>query len=62
MAKISPLTFVKQVRQEVKKISWPTRGETVTTSIMVVIICIIVALFLMAVDGVLASLIQLILG
>ena len=27
MAKISPLQFFRQVRQEVKKVTWPTRKE-----------------------------------
>jgi preprotein translocase subunit SecE len=37
MAKTSPGEFVRQVRVETAKVSWPTRRETITTTIMVLI-------------------------
>ena len=50
MAKISPALFVKQVRQEVAKVTWPTRRETSTSTIMVLIMVVVAALFFLAVD------------
>ena len=62
MAKTSPGEFVRQVRQEVSKVTWPTRKETVVTSIMVFIMVIIMALFFLGVDQVLSTLVSWILG
>ena len=52
MAKTSPGEFIRQVRAETAKVHWPTRKETVTTAIMVMIMTLILALFFFAVDGV----------
>ncbi|MBI07712.1 MAG: preprotein translocase subunit SecE, partial [Rhodospirillaceae bacterium] len=37
MFKATPIDFLRQVRQEVSKVTWPTRRETVTSTIMVII-------------------------
>ncbi len=59
MAKPSVGEFVRQVRQEVGKVTWPTRKETTQSVIMVFIMVAIAALFFFAVDIVLAWLVQL---
>ena len=46
----NPLQFISQVRAEVGKITWPTRREVVTTSIMVVIFTALLATFFSLVD------------
>ena len=43
MAKISPIQFFRQVKQEIKKVTWPTRKEVMQTSIMVIILVAIAA-------------------
>ena len=35
MAKISPIQFFRQVKQEVKKVTWPTRKEMINYSLVV---------------------------
>ncbi len=50
MAKVNPILFMRQVKQEVKKVTWPTKKEAVQTSIMVLVIVSIVAAFFFAVD------------
>ena len=30
MAKVSPIQFFRQVKQEVKKVTWPTRKDAAT--------------------------------
>ena len=50
MAKISPMQFFRQVKQEIKKVTWPTRKEVVQTSIMVIVIVAIAAAFFFVVD------------
>ncbi|NNE84362.1 MAG: preprotein translocase subunit SecE [Alphaproteobacteria bacterium] len=58
MAKPSVGEFVRQVRQEVGKVTWPTRQETIQSVIMVFVMVAIAALFFFAVDVVLAWLVQ----
>ncbi|MGB7286413.1 MAG: preprotein translocase subunit SecE, partial [Salaquimonas sp.] len=53
-SKSNPFTFLQQVRQEIAKVTWPTRRETVTTTIMVFIMIILAAIFFLAVDQVLS--------
>ena len=50
MAKTSPAEFVRQVRQEVTKVTWPTRKETTTTTILVFVMVFIAATFFFTVD------------
>ena len=62
MAKTSPAQFVRQVRQEIAKISWATRRETGTATLTVFVMVTIAALFFLLVDMVLSSGVQLVLG
>jgi preprotein translocase subunit SecE len=59
MAKPSVGEFVRQVRQEVGKVTWPTRKETIQSVIMVFVMVAVAAFFFFAVDVVLAWLVQL---
>ena len=52
MAKVSPGEFIRQVRAETAKVVWPTRKETVTTGIMVMIMTSMLAIFFFGVDSV----------
>ncbi len=59
MAKMTnPGTFVRQVRQETAKVTWPTRRETIVTTIMVLIMTTILSLFFLGVDQVLGRIVQ----
>ncbi|MGH1481446.1 MAG: preprotein translocase subunit SecE [Geminicoccales bacterium] len=62
MAKVSPAQFVREVRQEMAKVTWPTRKELITTTAMVFIMAILAAIFFFSVDQVISWVIQLILG
>ena len=62
MARTSPFEFIQQVRTEVAKVTWPTRRETVITTVMVLAMSIAVALFFLAADWVLSNVVTLILG
>ena len=62
MAKISPLQFFRQVKQEVKKVTWPTRKEVTGTSTMVIILVAIATLFFFFVDQILGWVVQIILS
>lgn len=60
--KVSPALFVRQVKQEASKITWPSRAETMQGTIAVVVICVILAVFLFVVDSVFAGIIHKIIG
>lgn len=62
MAKTNPIDFIKQVRGEARKITWPTRQETTVSTIMVFIMVFISAVFLYFADQIIAWLIRLIMG
>ncbi len=62
MAKISPGQYVREVRQEISKVTWPTRKETVVTTIAVFIMVTLAAIFFLIIDQILAWLVSLILG
>ncbi|MDD5393396.1 MAG: preprotein translocase subunit SecE [Thiothrix sp.] len=47
------LTFMKDSRLEVRKMVWPTRTETIQTTLMVMVIVLILSIFLWGVDSLL---------
>ncbi len=53
MAKTNPIEFLQQVRQEAGKITWPTRNETLVTTMMVLIMVALASLFFLGVDAIL---------
>ncbi len=53
MAKTNPLEFLQEVRQETRKVTWPSRRETMITTIMVMIMVVLAAGFFLVVDAVL---------
>jgi preprotein translocase subunit SecE len=62
MARTSPAQFVRQVRQEVSRVSWATRKETGVATVMVFIMVFVAGLFFFMVDQVLSWGVQLVLG
>lgn len=62
MATINPGQFIREVRQEVSKVTWPTRKETTVTTIMVFIMVALAAIFFLLVDWGLSHLVKLVLG
>ena len=62
MAKKSPIEFVRQVRAEGRKVTWPTRQETTVSMIAVFIMVFISSIFLYFADQIIAYAIRLIMG
>jgi preprotein translocase subunit SecE len=56
--KTSPGEFVNQVKTEASKVVWPSRQETVTTSIMVFILMTILAIFFLTVDSIFGAIVK----
>ncbi|HET6518587.1 MAG TPA: preprotein translocase subunit SecE [Geminicoccaceae bacterium] len=62
MARPSPAQFVREVRQEMARVTWPTRKETAVTTAMVLAMSVAAALFFFLVDQVLGFAVRLVLG
>jgi preprotein translocase subunit SecE len=62
MAKTSPIEFAQQVRQEVAKVTWPSRKETIVSTGMVFVMVIFAAVFFFVLDQMLHHIVRLILG
>jgi preprotein translocase subunit SecE len=60
--KVSPGEFIRQVRQEAAKVTWPTRKETLITTAMVFTMSVLAAVFFFFVDWVLSFGVRLIFG
>lgn len=50
MAKIDPVQFTREVRQEVAKVTWPSRRETLITTGLVLALSSLAAVFFLVVD------------
>jgi preprotein translocase subunit SecE len=62
MAKFSPAAFLRDVKQEIAKITWPTRKEATQMTFVVMVVCLLLAVFFFFVDGLSMALIGIILG
>lgn len=62
MAKTNPGEFVRQIRQETSKVTWPTRKEAGVTTLMVFIMVTLAAIFFLTVDQILSFGVRLVLG
>ncbi|MDO8573876.1 MAG: preprotein translocase subunit SecE [Candidatus Daviesbacteria bacterium] len=47
--------FLNEVKEELKKVTWPTREQTVRYTILVVIVAVAVGLFLGGLDYILTA-------
>ena len=48
--KINPAQFVRQVRQEIQKVTWPEKKDTFISSAIVIILVILFSLFFLVTD------------
>ncbi len=62
MAKVSPSEFINQVKAETAKVVWPTRKETITTGVMVLIMTSLLGLFFFGVDSAFSALVTFLLS
>lgn len=54
-------SFIKDVRMEIKRTSFPSKEEVLDTTLVVIVVCIIFGIFLWLVDQAIFSLIQIVL-
>ena len=62
MAKTNPAQFVRQVRQEINRITWASRRETMFASLSVFVMALIASIFFLLVDLLLSSVVQFLLS
>ena len=60
--KTTPAQFVRQVKQEIAKITWPTRSESMQGTIVVLAMCVALAFFLFLIDFIFAAAIRFVVG
>lgn len=62
MATMNPIKFLQEVRQEVAKVTWPSRQETLISTVMVLVLAVAASLFFLAADQIIAWLVQAVLS
>lgn len=60
--KVGPVKYLGQVRQEGRKVVWPTSRETITTTILVLIMTVLMGAFFFVVDWIVGMIIQFVLS
>ena len=58
----NPLKFVQEVRDETSKVTWPTRNETLVTTVMVFILVFLASVFFFVADQILNWIVSFLLG
>ena len=62
MAKTNPAQFFQEVRQEMSRVTWPSRKETLTTTAMVFVMVFIAAGFFFLIDQMFSAAVRLVFG
>ncbi len=55
MANPTPGQFVREVRQEISKVTWASRRDTIVAVISVFVFCLFFGVFFMIVDRILSA-------
>lgn len=53
---MNPVTFLKEVKEELLKVAWPTRQQTVRYTVLVILVAMAVGVFLGGLDYILTFL------
>lgn len=62
MAMMNPIAFFRQVKQEVAKITWPTRVVAFHMTLVIMFMCVVLGFYFLAADWISATSVKLILG
>ena len=54
--------YLKETMAELRKMTWPTKDEIIGSTIVTVVVCLIVSLFIFGVDQGLTAVIKLVFG
>jgi len=53
------LSYVKSVRAEVARVSWPTRNEVISLTALILLLVIVLTVYVWGIDGIIGSLLRL---
>ena len=59
---VSPVEYVRQVKSEMRKVTWPSRKETTVSAIAVFVMVVLSSIFLFAADQIIAWAVRMIIG
>jgi preprotein translocase subunit SecE len=59
MARLDPIKFAQEVRQEASKVTWPSRNEVLISTAMVMVLVALASLFFLTADQIISWLVQL---
>ena len=62
MARLNPIQFLKEVRQETAKVTWPSRNEVLISTVMVLVLVTAASLFFLLADQVISWIVGLMLS
>lgn len=55
---LSPVSFIKEVVRETKKVTWPTKKQTQDMTLLVVGVSIVIGLYIALLDGIFQKLLS----
>ena len=61
LGKIKPITFLKEVRSELKRVTWPTKNEAIRLTSVVILVSILVGIYIGALDYLFTKIMELLL-
>jgi len=59
---VNPFQFIQEVRQEVAKVTWPSRKELWVTTVAVLVMVMMASLFFLLVDQAIGALVSFVLS
>ena len=57
---MSPLLYLQQTWEELKKVSWPSQQEVIRLTILVVFVSMVVGLYIGGIDFILTKIVELV--
>ncbi|MBI2074648.1 MAG: preprotein translocase subunit SecE [Candidatus Levybacteria bacterium] len=54
----TPLTFLKETREELKKVTWPSQAEVIRLTIVIILVSLIVGFFIGGIDFLFAKIME----
>jgi len=59
---MSPLQFLKEVREELGRVTWPTKDEVIEATIGVILFCAVISVYFWILDSIFAQALRLIIA
>ncbi len=56
------ITYIKEAREELKKVTWPDRDEVTSFTMVVIVSVVVVSIFLWLVDSALMQIVKLVIS